>query len=441
MIRLGELSACFEGIIPSAIASCAPDGTPNVTWLSIVHRVDDAHVALSFQFFNKTRANVAKNPRAMVLVNDPRTSRQYRLEVLYVRTELEGAMFDRVRTQLEAVASQTGMTDVLRLRGLDVYRVLSVERVPGDGDHSAPLDAPDLGRLESFSARIAQMTDLESLVETSLSSLSSLFGYEHTFLLTTAEDEASLFTLGSHGFDASGVGSDVRIGEGLIGVAAKSRLPVRITNMARQLIYARTVREKGKAASSTSPKEISLPGLADVQSQLAMPLVAGGRLVGVLCLQSETAGRFTAVDEQMIAIVGRQLAAAMLALSVDPAVESEETRPASTSTAERAATVRYFAADDSVFIDDVYLIKGVAGRILWRLLHDFTTRGRAEFSNKELRADKKLGLPGYRDNLEARLVLLRKRLEEQCAFIRLVSTGRGVFRLVVTRPLALEEQP
>ena len=80
MIRLAELSACFEGVIPSAVASCAPDGTPNVTWLSIVHRVDDAHVALSFQFFNKTRANVAKNPRAMVLVNDPRTSRQYRLD-------------------------------------------------------------------------------------------------------------------------------------------------------------------------------------------------------------------------------------------------------------------------------------------------------------------------------------------------------------------------
>lgn len=55
-------------------------------------------------------------------------------------------------------------------------------------------------------------------------------------------------------------------------------------------------------------------------------------------------------------------------------------------------------------------------------------------------ADKKLGLPGYRDNLEARLVLLRKRLEKQCAFIRLVSTGRGVFRLVVTRALTVREE-
>lgn len=400
----------------------------------LVHRVDDAHVALSFQFFNKTRANVAQNPRAMVLLGDPTSARQYRLEAQYVRTELEGPMFDRVRTQLDAVASQTGMTDVFRLRGLDIYRVLSVEKVSGEGDHETPLAAPDLGRLESFSARISQMTDLASLVETTLSSLATLFGYEHTLLLTTAEDDASLFTLGSHGFEASGVGSDVRIGEGLIGVAAKSRLAVRITNMKRQLIYARAVREKESAAASKSAKEIPLPGLVDVQSQLAMPLVAGGRLVGVLCLQSDTAGRFTAVDEQMVAIIGRQLAAAMLALSVDTSVESE-TR---TDSQPGASTVRYFGADDSVFIDDVYLIKGVAGRILWRLLHDFTSRGRADFSNKELRADRKLGLPGYRDNLEARLVLLRKRLEEQCEFIRLVSTGRGRFRLVVTRGLTLE---
>jgi adenylate cyclase len=440
VIRLAELAPCFEGVMPSAIASCAPDGTPNVTWLSIVHRVDDAHVALSFQFFNKTRANVSQNPRAMVLVSDPTTARQYRLEVVYIRTELEGTMFDRVRTQLDAVASQTGMNDVFRLRGLDVYRVLSVEKIAGDhdGDHGAELAAPDLGRLESFSARLSQMTDLASLVETALASLSSLFGYEHAFLLATAEDDASLFTLGSHGFDASGVGSDVRIGEGLIGVAAKSRLPVRITNMTRQLIYARAVREKETPSSASSTKEIALPGLARVESQLAMPLVAGGRLVGVLCLQSATAGRFAAVDEQVVAIIGRQLAAAMLALSVDTSVESDADPSAQDEPQRRPAAVRYFGADDSIFIDDVYLIKGVAGRVLWRLLSDFTTRGRADFSNKELRADRKLGLPGYRDNLEARLVLLRKRLEEQCEFIRLVSTGRGRFRLVVTRALALQ---
>lgn len=170
-------------------------------------------------------------------------------------------------------------------------------------------------------------------------------------------------------------------------------------------------------------------GHGALQAQHANETAAGN--------ERDTAGRFSTVDEQVIAIIGRQLAAAMLALSVDRSIESETT-PSLSEQRAATATVRYFGADDSVFIDDVYLIKGVAGRILWRLLADFTARGRADFSNKELRADRKLGLPGYRDNLEARLVLLRKRLEEQCEFIRLVSSGRGRFRLVVTRALQLE---
>jgi hypothetical protein len=206
---------------------------------------------------------------------------------------------------------------------------------------------------------------------------------------------------------------------------------VRVGNLARQLLYARAAR----ATVERSATEIPLPGLADLQSQLAMPLVAGGRLLGVLCLQSATPGRFQALDEQMMTIVGRQLAAAMLALGADPAIEPDD-RPAAAADTIR---VRHFAADDSVFVDDRYLIKGVAGRILWHLLRAFTDRGRGEFSNKELRVDPAIGLSGYRDNLEARLVLLRKRLEEHGPHLRLVPTARGRFRLVVHRPLALEE--
>lgn len=99
--------------------------------------------------------------------------------------------------------------------------------------------------------------------------------------------------------------------------------------------------------------------------------------------------------------------------------------------------VRHYAADDSVFIDDDYLIKGVAGAIFCKLLRDYTDGQRTEFTNRELRLDPSIGLPDLSDNLEARLILLERRLSERCAFLRIDKTGRGRFRLNVGRPFRL----
>ena len=101
-------------------------------------------------------------------------------------------------------------------------------------------------------------------------------------------------------------------------------------------------------------------------------------------------------------------------------------------------TVRYFPSDDSVFIDDAYLIKGVPGRIFQKLLQLYLEQHRQEFTNKEIRLDPSLKLPEFQDNLEARLVLLRRRLEERTDVVRLDHVGRGRLRLSVVRPIRLK---
>ena len=133
------------------------------------------------------------------------------------------------------------------------------------------------------------------------------------------------------------------------------------------------------------------------------------------------------------------------AIEIDRARERESPEAvagaAATVTAHEGAPtrVRYFAVDGSIFLDGDYLIRGVAGRILWSLLEQHLADGRVDFTNKEIRLDQRLELPGFRDNLDTRLILLKRRLDERGAPIRLDKTGRGRFRLLVEGDVRLEQ--
>src|SRR5690606_31362895 len=120
------------------ICTVAPDGTPNVTYLSVVHYVDEQHVALSRQFFKKTEQNTEQNPLAQLGLIEPDTGRQFLLDVIYERTETEGPLFERMRTKLDAVAAHEGMSNVFTLRGVDICRVLRCEMVPCDFPEGPP---------------------------------------------------------------------------------------------------------------------------------------------------------------------------------------------------------------------------------------------------------------------------------------------------------------
>ena len=181
-----------------------------------------------------------------------------------------------------------------------------------------------------------------------------------------------------------------------------------------------------------------------------MPLACGGQLLGVLFVESPQDMRFSWDDEDALVALAAQVAAQIGALACAapadagraPTSAAAQRRGAAPPRCRRAPLrVRHYEADDSIFLDDDYLIKGVAGAVLWKLLRDHAQHGRTEFSNRELRLAPDIRLPEVGDNLEARLVLLTRRLVDRQACVRLEKTGRGRFRLCVTRPLQLSHVP
>ena len=67
-------------------------------------------MALSNQFFSKTTRNLAENPRASLLLIDPVAYDEFRLTVVYERTERRGRVFERLRDDVDMVASLSGMS-------------------------------------------------------------------------------------------------------------------------------------------------------------------------------------------------------------------------------------------------------------------------------------------------------------------------------------------
>ena len=254
-----------------------------------------------------------------------------------------------------------------------------------------------------------------------------------------------LYTVASLGYDASGVGSEIALGQGVAGIAAREGVAIRVGHLSLEDLRPRRARRArrrsawARVARRGDPD--ARPGRAAQPAGRAAEAVRRSRRA-CCCVESSQDQHFSYDDEDALAVLANQLALQLHVLQRNeaevPAADAGAAAGARRAPPGEALLVRHHPHNDSVFIGNDYLIKGVAGAIFRKLVADHLAQGRTEFSNRELRLDASLKLPEVTDNLDVRLILLQRRLEERGGPVRIEKTGRGRFRLVLERPLRLE---
>ncbi|MEK1897366.1 MAG: GAF domain-containing protein [Rhizobium sp.] len=440
--RLSDLSACFEGVIPSIIATASADGMPNISYLSHVVRIDEEHVALSNQFFAKTAANVRANPKVTLILVDGLTGDQFLLDIGFVRSVDAGALFDKIARQLKASSAQVGMSDVMRLRSADIFRVHGIEKVLSPVESALAMAGRPPVSLPALSEAIRvieQQEEADEIIDSLLGSVQRVLRYDNALVLIRDNHRGCLITTGSIGYGRSGLGSEVAGSEGLIGAAATSGQTIKVSDMSRVRRFGEAIGLDAEGAENTT-RTVAFPQLPTAMSQIAVPMTARGVVTGVLFIESTERLAFREEDEAAIEILAGQAASALRASEREAA--AAEPRPVATlpepAAAGREVRVAHHRFDDSVFVDGTYIVKGVAGSLLRLMLEWHLNEGRSEFTNREMRLAAGARMPEIKDNLETRLLLLRRRLEEKRAPIRLVRVGRGRVRLEMEGPPILD---
>lgn len=121
------MQPALQGVVPSTIATCAADGTPNATFISQVFHVDDHHVALSFQYMNKTWRNLQENPVATVVITCPSTFSMWKLGLRFLEKQTAGPIFEQMDLEFAALVSMLRLQVTFDFQAALLCRVESVE--------------------------------------------------------------------------------------------------------------------------------------------------------------------------------------------------------------------------------------------------------------------------------------------------------------------------
>ncbi len=295
---------------------------------------------------------------------------------------------------------------------------------------SLPNDAPTLlENLEAFSSHIGSPASLDALLTIAIEGLARFFRIEHASLLLDCDDGERLHVIASTGYEASGVGAHITVDRRVVRQIARDRQLSALFEAERAGV--------GLTTSSNNTRRIAHPAIAQPGSFVVLPLWDGEKLIGAVVLEHKQPGRFEAAEISALNIACRQLALSLtLLLARTPAFPSVRAAFMPRLVSGRLSVITYYAEDDSIVVGGDFVISGMAGAMLWRLLS-----GYVEANDTQAKAGTFVELPTLPANTELLLVLLSRRLSDCLDFIRLKPIAAGSFILEVDREITLLEIP
>ena len=77
--------------------------------------------------------------------------------------------------------------------------------------------------IERVASQISKTLNLDAIAKTMLISMEEYFDFKHSMILLLDGSESTLKVIATHGYKEEGIGAEVKIGVGVIGMVAKKR--------------------------------------------------------------------------------------------------------------------------------------------------------------------------------------------------------------------------
>lgn len=152
------------------------------------------------------------------------------------------------------------------------------------------------------SFELNKLVSLPEKLQKILAILDEHFGLANSLILIPDHDKQVLTVFAGHGYDASIIGQEVQFGQGLIGLAAIRKRHINLTGIRRKQHYLATVSNEGDL------NFVKPIGLADAESQVAIPLLSNDELVAVLMAESRNFCVYDQADENFLITLAQPLA-------------------------------------------------------------------------------------------------------------------------------------